>query len=644
MKNRWIYIGLAIVLLVATKSFLCKLILCFLFSGYWYWRFKDHTLIILIILLAIFMIPRNHEFNLNSDIGRIVKIRESYVVIKVDNMSFITYDLKNVNYDDQICFKGTLENIDKNPSRYHFDNQGWLYSENIYYELKIEDYQIIKEGNTLRNHLFSSVDQLDDINLKSFMYRLIFQYKSEDLNYQDDIVNLLGSLGIYLSTSVYLFTLISGFFLYPSVILFIVVILLFILGIYHGFNVIILRLILQKTLFFIKDNDDRLGIMILVLLIINPYFIYSLSFQLSMTWRFLRIFYDKRKKYDLSLISIPLQLLTFYRINIFTVFAFIYLRYYFYFGYLLAIISLLNNRYCMMNLFIKSFDYLTLIIPDLSFTGKPSILWLFGWLLCSIQFLKTRKKKYVVCFLLMILINQYQMIFNPFGELTYINIGQGDCAYLRYPFSNDVLLIDTGSVYNYNRLKTYLNAQGIKKISTLAISHDDSDHSGNVENLFNDYHVLKLVENKSAKLSYKNLKITNLLADRTYENKNDNSLIFLFEINSIKYLFLGDISKEVEYDLINTYPNLQADVIKLAHHGSKTSTSDIMIRNLRPKLVLISCGKNNLYHHPSSETIQRLDNYRIPYLITAESGDISIVLGYFHNLLLTSNNEFAIIK
>ena len=644
MKNRWIYIGLAIILLVMIKSLSIKLILCLLFCVYWYIRFKDHTLIILILVLIIFLIPRSHEYNLNANIGRVIKIRESYSVVKVDNMNFITYDLKNVNYDDEIQFVGSLESISKNPSNYHFDNQAWLFSENIFYELKLEEYNITKQGNTLRNHLFSSIDELDESDLKAFLYRLIFQYKSEDLAYQDDIVNLLGSLGIYLSTSVYLFTIISGLFLYPTTISVIVILMLFTFGMRYSFNIIIYRLILQRGLFFIKEKDDLLGIMILILLIINPYFIYSLSFQLSIIQQFLRLFYEKRKKYDLSLVSIPLQLITFYQINIFTIFTFVYLRYYFYFGYILAIFSILINKYQCMNWFIKSFDYLNQLIPSFSFTGKPCVLWLLGWLLLSIQFLKTRNIKYVLAFLMMILLNQYQMIFNPFGELTYINIGQGDCAYLRYPFSDEVLLIDTGSSYNYNRLKSYLNAQGIKKINTLAISHDDSDHSGNVDNLMNDYQVLTLVKNKNETIYYKNIKITNLLADKTYENVNDNSLVFLFEINNIKYLFLGDISSEVEYDLLNEYPNLQVDVIKLAHHGSKTSTSDIMIRKLRPKLVIISCGKNNMYHHPSSETIQRLDNYRIPYLITAQSGDISIVLGYFHNLLLTSNNEFAIIR
>jgi len=644
MKNRWIYIGLAILLLVMIENISIKLILCLLFIIYWHQRFHDRTLLVLILVLIVFMIPKNHEYILKTNIARVIKIREAYTVVKVDNMNFITYDLTDVNYDDQLWFSGHLESISKNPSHYHFDSQAWLFSENIFYELKLEEYQITKQGNTLRNHLFSKIGELDDISLKSFLYRLIFQYKSENLTYQDDIVNLLGSLGIYLSTSVHLLTMICGFFLYPTTVLMVVILILFILGVRYSFNIIIYRLILRRILFFIKEKDDLLGIMILILLMINPYFIYSLSFQLSIAQQFLSLFYDRRKKYDLTLVSIPLQLITFYRINLFTVFTFVYLRYYFYCGYLLAIFSIIINRYQLINWFIKSFNYLNQLIPSFSFTGKPSMLWLLGWLLISIQFLKKRDIKYVVAFLMMILLNQYQMLFNPFGELTYINIGQGDCAYLRYPFSDDVLLIDTGSSYNYERLKSYLNAQGIKKINKLVISHDDNDHSGNVDNLFSDYQVLRLIKNKNEMIYYKNIKITSLLTDKIYEDINDNSLILLFEINKLKYLFLGDISTAVEIDLINAYPNLQADVIKLAHHGSKTSTSDVMIRNLRPKLVIISCGKNNMYHHPSSETIKRLTDYRIPYLITAQSGDISIVLGYFHNLLLTSNNEFAIIK
>ncbi|WP_054658201.1 ComEC/Rec2 family competence protein [Apilactobacillus ozensis] len=102
---------------------------------------------------------------------------------------------------------------------------------------------------------------------------------------------------------------------------------------------------------------------------------------------------------------------------------------------------------------------------------------------------------------------------------------------------------------------------------------------------------------------------------------------------------MGDLSSNGEDKLINVYPNLNADVLKLGHHGSKTSSSENFLEKINPKLAIISAGKNNLYHHPNVETIYRLNKRSISYLSTQNYGMISYCYSIFGNDKWVSGNK-----
>ena len=116
-----------------------------------------------------------------------------------------------------------------------------------------------------------------------------------------------------------------------------------------------------------------------------------------------------------------------------------------------------------------------------------------------------------------------------------------------------------------------------------------------------------------------------MLETSNSEDSNDNSLVLLAEINGLKYLFTGDISTAVELELIEKYPDLKVDVLKVSHHGGQSATSAAFLMAIDPKIALISCGKNNFYGHPSSEVIERLDDYGIKTYRTDQSGMVKIV-------------------
>ena len=229
-----------------------------------------------------------------------------------------------------------------------------------------------------------------------------------------------------------------------------------------------------------------------------------------------------------------------------------------------------------------------------------------------------------------------------FYTVTLINVGQGDSILIQSPFNLNVILIDTGSPFQENVLKTYLNAQVIYKIDHLVITHDDSDHSGNRLDLQNKYMVEDVVlKGRNIQLDF--LYLNHLEFEQVVDDDNDLSLIYSLDLYSKRFLFMGDLSMEGEKKLIHHYPNLKADLIKIGHHGSNTSTSDDFLKQIQAHIALIGVGKNN-YGHPSKEVISRLNDYYYSIFDTYNNGDIKILALPFVYLIIDSNNQFYIFR
>ena len=101
------------------------------------------------------------------------------------------------------------------------------------------------------------------------------------------------------------------------------------------------------------------------------------------------------------------------------------------------------------------------------------------------------------------------------------------------------------------------------------------------------------------------------LNNKDYGNENDNSSVIYTELNNYKFLFMGDAGVEVEEDLIEKYNLKDIDVLKVGHHGSKTSSSKIFIDEINPKYSIISVGKNNRYGHPNDSVLDNLNGSKI---------------------------------
>ena len=164
--------------------------------------------------------------------------------------------------------------------------------------------------------------------------------------------------------------------------------------------------------------------------------------------------------------------------------------------------------------------------------------------------------------------------------------------------------------------------------------HEDYDHMGEAINLVENFKVEKVIFNcglyndlenelievlDKKKIKYysciKELNIDNnkfhFLQTKEYDNENENSNVIYTELNGYKFMFMGDAGVEKEKDILEKYSVLKIDVLKIGHHGSKTSSDKNFIDEMNPKYSVISVGKNNRYGHPNKEVLNNLDNSKI---------------------------------
>ncbi|MCR5491523.1 MAG: ComEC/Rec2 family competence protein [Bacilli bacterium] len=211
------------------------------------------------------------------------------------------------------------------------------------------------------------------------------------------------------------------------------------------------------------------------------------------------------------------------------------------------------------------------------------------------------------------------------AQVSFINVGQGDSILIRHRSS--VVMIDTGGVVKLDMandtLIPFLRKQRIYHIDCLIGTHGDYDHIGAKDELMKNFNVKRYVDDASEfPLTVGQLTFTNY---NVYEgsDENENSLVLKTEILGKSWLFTGDAGVETEEKIVRDFPDLDVDMLKLGHHGSKSSSSEDFLKLLSPEMVIISVGRGNKYGHPDPEVIKRLEKLNIPYRRTDLEGTIT---------------------
>ena len=197
------------------------------------------------------------------------------------------------------------------------------------------------------------------------------------------------------------------------------------------------------------------------------------------------------------------------------------------------------------------------------------------------------------------------------ASVTFINVGQGDSCLIRK--QNRTVLIDTGgSIYKdiaKDCLIPYFKKERMYHLDLVITTHGDFDHDGALNSLLENFYVKNVVTEASKfPINVGDIHIENYNSHiAEYDEENDRSLVLGFNLLHKNYLIMGDAPIKVERNIMKEYPNLKCDVLKLGHHGSNTSTCDEFIKFLKPEVAIISCGKNNKYHHPHKDVIDILN-------------------------------------
>lgn len=233
-------------------------------------------------------------------------------------------------------------------------------------------------------------------------------------------------------------------------------------------------------------------------------------------------------------------------------------------------------------------------------------------------------------------------------QVHFIDVGQGDSILLRQ--NGDAMLIDAGERGKGNEVVEYCKREGISELKYVLGTHMHEDHIGGISEVIDNMQVdnviltksdystdvcknmINVIRKKNVNEIYPDAGDTFSLGNadilvtapnrNDYKDENNNSIILRVTYGDVSYLFCGDAEIESEYDMAENGMDISAQVIKIGHHGSDTSTSQMLLNVVNPVYAVISVGKDNDYGHPTSQVISRLEEYGIQYFRTDMEGTI----------------------
>ena len=629
------------------------------------------TFIYTIYIVSNNIYKTNYNLGTNQIEGIIdyINIKDDKITLEIkakDKVLVNLYKIDNFNFElgDKVRINGILRVPTNNTNFNLFNYNHYLKSKKIYYIMTGNKIELIKKNSNILYKIKNFItNRINNYNNSEYLKMFILgDTKDLDKNIyntykENGITHLFAISGMHISL---LSTILLKLFKSYKITIIFLLLYLFL----ARFTPSVLRAtFLFIILYFNKKFNLKLKsyeVLILIfciMLLFNPYYIYNVGFIFSFLISFnLMIFskYLQNLKYFKSLFytsiisfisGLPIMINNYFSVNILSIllnmffvpfisiiiFPFSLLTFIFKFltpiySFLIYILENISSFFSKINIFEFTFSSINIYIL---------ILYLILGFISLKQFFN--KKYYlVILYIIILIIHTNINYFNKSIYLTFLDIGQGDS--LLFKIEDKSILIDTGGKYDYdlssNTIIPYLKSMGIKKLDYLILSHGDYDHMGEAINLVNNFKIEKVIFNcgpynnlekglikvlDKKKIKYysciKELNIDNnklyFLQTREYDNENDNSNVIYTELNGYKFMFMGDAGIEKEKDILDKYNISGVDVLKVGHHGSKTSSSKEFINGIIPKYSIISVGKNNKYGHPNKEALNNLNNSKI---------------------------------
>ena len=578
-----------------------------------------------------------------------------------------------------------------------FNYQSYLASQGIYRMAQIERLDhVVPQKNTsplaffhqLRRRALVHIQTHFPNPMRHYMTGLLFGYLDKEFDEQSQLYTSLGIIHLFALSGMQV-----GFFLgwfrygllrlgLPKDYLFIILLPFSLCyGLMTGWTASVLRSLIQSLLaeFGIKKLDN-MGITLLLLFLFLPHFLLTVGGVLSCSYAFLLCLFDFEEMSSLKksiCTSLVLSLgilpfLTYYygtfqpvSLILTAMFSIVFdsfllpvLTVFFALSGLL-VFSQINPLFEWMEAFLT---WIQSWIGQPLILGKPS-LFQFGLMIAVLVMLFDfwKKPQFRIC-LLMIFGLLMVWVKHPLtNEVTMVDVGQGDSIFLR-SMKGDTILIDVGGKVTFgskekwqeasqtsNAEKTlipYLQARGVSQIDHMVLTHTDTDHIGDLEEVAKRFKIKEICVSQGAltkpsfvkrlrtlkrpvrtlkagdNLPMMGSKLQVLYPNKVGDGGNNDSIVLYGKLLGSSFLFTGDLEKEGEEELMASYPNLKAGILKAGHHGSKGSSSEAFLDQLQPSLALVSAGENNRYKHPNDETLKRFKERHIKVLRTDQNGAI----------------------
>lgn len=572
------------------------------------------------------------------------KIKEDYITFTIKGKEKIkcnyyieTNNNINLNYGDKIYLKGTLKEPTNNTIPNTFNYKEYLNNNNIYYILTIEEIINITPTNNIihktKNYLQQRINKIDKTG---YLNAFILGNKNDidESTYTsyktNGIIHIFSISGMHISilSTIILFIL-NKIKNNKYNILLVITFLIFYFILTNYQASIVRSIVFFSLLQIFKLNKlnistkDTLLYAITIILLINPKFIYNIGFLYSSLISYTLIYYSNKfnKKYILNtllislisfLVSLPITINSNYSVNLFSIL--INLIFVPLVSFILYPLSLLTFifpfLYNIFVLLIHITEFISNTLSNITIFNlsipKLNYIYITIYYLLLYITLSKDKKYYILLILFILIIKNINKIDSNY-YIYFLDVGQGDMTLIKY--KDKAIVIDAGpKSYNTtyeitdNHIKFFYSI-GITNIDYLIITHGDNDHIGNAKYLVNNFKVenvilnngeyneleielIKRLKNKRVKY-YQNIKELNInnkklyfLNNELYDNENDNSIVLYTEYNNYKFLFMGDASEYVEANLLKNYNINNIDILKVGHHGSKTSSSEYFINKL----------------------------------------------------------------